>query len=235
MDAIPLKINGRRIDVELQRKRMKTVRLKVHADGRVVLSVPHSVPDKWLREYLAGKTPWIEKQLAIVRADAPRPLQNGTVLRILGKPHTVKIVPASRPRILLEGETLSIAAPRPDDTAAVKRQLDRWWRAQALGYFTSAVERWHPVVASHGVPMPRVTVRRMKTLWGSCHIQKGAVTFNTHLYAAPPPCVNYIVLHELAHFLHRRHDKAFYAFIAAHMPDWRQRRRALHAVGIPLG
>ena len=46
---------------------------------------------------------------------------------------------------------------------------------------------------------------------------------------APMPCIEYVVWHELTHFLHQDHSPAFYAALAKVIPDWRQRRESLNA------
>lgn len=67
----------------------------------------------------------------------------------------------------------------------------------------------------------------MKTIWGSCSKEKNSITFNYFLYQAKPLYVEYVVLHELVHLLHRNHTKEFYAMLSLYMPDWRDRKKYL--------
>lgn len=67
----------------------------------------------------------------------------------------------------------------------------------------------------------------MKTLWGSCSVARQAVTFNFYLIKARMPYIDYVVLHELVHFLYPNHSKHFYAFLSNHMPDWKERKLVL--------
>ncbi len=67
----------------------------------------------------------------------------------------------------------------------------------------------------------------MKTLWGSCSVGRRTVTFNLYLIKAPMDCVDYVVLHELVHFLHPDHSKAFYGCLSRFMPDHRERKARL--------
>lgn len=84
-----------------------------------------------------------------------------------------------------------------------------------------------PIVEKYGVEMPKVSVRKMKTLWGSCSVAHQAVTFNFYLIKARMPYIDYVVLHELVHFLYPNHSKHFYAFLSNHMPDWKERKFVL--------
>ena len=67
----------------------------------------------------------------------------------------------------------------------------------------------------------------METSRGSCLAKKGVVTLNKRLLEAPRNCIEYVVMHELCHFIHPNHSKQFYAFLTMLMPDWKQRKEAL--------
>ena len=45
---------------------------------------------------------------------------------------------------------------------------------------------------------------------------------NLHLVKTPLPCIRYIVLHELCHFLVNNHSKDFHALVESFLPDWRE-------------
>jgi len=100
-------------------------------------------------------------------------------------------------------------------------------RREALAYLMPLVEKWYPVVAAQGILMPHVTVRRMRSRYGSCSVGRGRITLAFLLLEVPVECAEYVVLHELTHFLYPDHGHKFYDFIEQHMPDWRQREKLL--------
>ncbi len=77
---------------------------------------------------------------------------------------------------------------------------------------------------------PDVTwkLRRMKTLWGSCHWRKRCITYNSDLAHAPRELVEYVVVHELTHLQAHDHGPRFHALMDARLPDWAARRRRLN-------
>lgn len=73
-----------------------------------------------------------------------------------------------------------------------------------------------------------IRIRAMKSRWGSCAVNKGIVTFNLRLLSMPEICTEYVIYHELAHFLVPDHSDAFHALMRALMPDYRSVRAMLN-------
>lgn len=73
----------------------------------------------------------------------------------------------------------------------------------------------------------------MKTKWGSCNPNTGNIHLNTDLAKKPPDCLDYVVLHELAHLRERTHSTEFFELLDRGMPQWREVRQLLNH--IPLG
>ena len=94
--------------------------------------------------------------------------------------------------------------------------------------FSKLLTEIYPLVQPLGVAMPRLRVRQMVSRWGSCQTQKGIITLNTQLMAAPQACIEYVILHELCHFLQPNHSKHFYALLDQLMPDWLERKKQLN-------
>ena len=89
------------------------------------------------------------------------------------------------------------------------------------------VDYWYPIIEKYGISKPSVFIRKMATMWGSCSLKRGAVIFNLYLLKARVACIDYVVLHELTHFLYPNHSKQFYDFLSNYMPDWKERKRVL--------
>ena len=76
--------------------------------------------------------------------------------------------------------------------------------------------------------VPRWTIRRMKTKWGSCNRETGHIWFNLELAKKHPDCLEYIAVHEMTHLLERGHGERFTKLMDGFMPDWRARRDRLN-------
>ncbi|MDO5060125.1 MAG: M48 family metallopeptidase [Actinomycetaceae bacterium] len=80
-----------------------------------------------------------------------------------------------------------------------------------------------------GVPVARVTIRPMRSRWGSCRPDRRTMTLNLHLVHLADELLEYVVIHEFVHFFARGHGKDFYALLQQHCPDWKTRRQMLNA------
>ena len=84
---------------------------------------------------------------------------------------------------------------------------------------------WAAKLGEEGVTW---TLRAMKTLWGSCHIVRRRMTYNTELAKVPREMVEYVVVHELTHLRTARHGPKFYRLMDERLPGWRELRRRLN-------
>jgi predicted metal-dependent hydrolase len=80
-----------------------------------------------------------------------------------------------------------------------------------------------------GSPIAHEAVKRMKTKWGSCNIEARRVWLNLELVKKPPQCLEYVIVHELAHFFERNHSDRFVALLDQKLPLWRLTRDELNA------
>lgn len=94
--------------------------------------------------------------------------------------------------------------------------------------FRELLNALYPRFVKYGVARPTLRIRDMKSRWGSCLPTKGIITLNKQLLAVPLSCIEYVVMHELCHFLHPNHSKQFYTTLAMLMPDWKERKQLLN-------
>lgn len=91
---------------------------------------------------------------------------------------------------------------------------------------TPLIVKWEPVL---GMTVNRFFVQRMKTKWGSCNTAARTIRLNTELAKKPAECLEYIVVHEMAHLIERKHNDRFVALLDQHVPQWSTHRDELNA------
>jgi len=76
-----------------------------------------------------------------------------------------------------------------------------------------------------------IKYKYLKNRWGYWN-PDGSLTFNIELIKTPIACVDYVIIHELCHFTHPNHDKAFYKLMRNIIPDWSERKEKLERFGV---
>lgn len=222
--------NTQSISYILERKPVKNLNLRICADGTVHVSAnafwPVSEIDTFVRDKAAFILAAQQRQQA---SQMPQlHLVNGEVLQLLGKPITLRVIAAKPPQVFRHGEFLTIAVPNPEDDAQRRRALEKFWDALAIQVFQSSLQRFRSLFTALKTPEPTLRLRTMRSRWGSCQVHTGAITLNRRLLAAPPECIDYVVLHELCHCVQPDHSPAFHQLMTARMPDWKARRALLN-------
>ena len=100
-------------------------------------------------------------------------------------------------------------------------------RDEARTRFEEVLRRFYPYFAHRVDRVPDLLVRDMTSRWGVCHPAKKRITLNLKLAAYPPEALEYVVVHEYAHFAVPGHGPDFWAEVARVLPDWKSRRALL--------
>ncbi len=192
-------LNGRAVPYELERKKIKNLNLRIKPDGSVFVSAPRLMPERMIDSFLRSKAEFILE--AIERAEKKQK----------------KITPGT---LLVLGEEI------PDRFADEKKR-EKWLKEQCIEAVSHAFAELYPVFERRGIPLPEIKFRKMKSRWGSCQPTRGVLTFNSALIHVPERCIEYVVLHELCHFIHPDHSPRFKAELSAIMPDWKARQKEI--------
>jgi predicted metal-dependent hydrolase len=110
-----------------------------------------------------------------------------------------------------------------------KELIDGWYRELVRGAVLPLFASWEQKI---GVKANGVAVRRMKTKWGSCNPTAKTILLNTDLAKEPRECLEYIVVHELVHFLEPTHNEQFIKLMDQHMPKWQSHRQLLNSLPV---
>ena len=224
--------NSRRVlTFELERKAVKRFNLRVRRDGTVHLSVPTRTTVTEAEAFLRDHEEWVLGALSRMekRAEAhPGAEAVGDSLPYLGGKLEVvwrSELPARVEANMAEGR-LTVTLPDPADTELRAAAIETFEIAETKKLVTALVDRYYPLFAARGVPYPKaIRVKVMKTRHGSCSSAKGYLNFSSRLCEYPVAFIEYVVVHELCHFLEANHSDRFWREVARVLPDWAARDR----------
>jgi len=223
------------IDVDVVYKDIKNLHIGVYPPmGRVRVAAPQQLDDDQVRLAVVHRLPWIKKhqqQLRSAQRQSIREMVTGESHYVWGTRYRLKVIERhGRAHVELDGERLLLYVPEGTDADHRRALLDRWYRAQLRRVIPDVLSRWEPKI---GVSVPKWTIRRMKTKWGSCNRETGHIWFNVELAKKHPDCLEYLAVHEMTHLLERGHGERFSKLMDKHMPDWKERRDRLNSAPMP--
>lgn len=238
--GIILNVDGLEIPVNVVRKRVKNLNLRVRADGTVTLSIPQHLPLARAQEFLERKGDWIAERVRRNIERRPSPDLAGELpdrIPLWGKLVPRDSIHANSGQAVggqgaggraIPGQAASGRDAgdqgAPGQTTIDQAALDELYRTEVLRALPDMVERME---ARIGVHAARWSVRVMKTRWGSCTPKTGAIRINARLAAYPPECLEFVVAHELVHLLEPSHNARFHALLDEFCPDNRGIARRL--------
>jgi len=223
---------GKTITYQLERKSVKNLNLRIRSDGSVTVSANSHVPVSEIDAFVRRKASFVFKAISRFEEIArhrPQPKQfvSGDMFYILGRPLTLRVSQAPKNAITSDGTFINLAVRDTQDIAAKRRLISRFLDQQCEAIFRAIVGELSPLFSRFGVREPSFRIRNMKTRWGTCQTGKGIITLNKRLLEAPAHCIEYVVMHELCHFVHPNHSKQFYSLLTSLMPDWKERKSLL--------
>ena len=218
--------------VEVVRKDIKNLHLGVYPPlGRVRVAAPLVISDEAVRLAVIDKLGWIKRQraqFAIQPRQSEREMVNGESHYVWGRRYRLRVHEQSGlARVALRGIASIDLFVRPGSTVEARQNvLQTWYRAELRAAIAGLLAQWQPQL---GVQVAGWGIRKMKTKWGSCNVQARRIWLNLELAKTPVQCLEYIVVHELAHLHEANHSPRFHAIVERYLPEWRERKKMLAA------
>jgi predicted metal-dependent hydrolase len=197
------------IPVDVVLKDIKNIHLSVYPPaGAVRISAPSRMSLDTIRVFAISKLGWIKQQQSKLRdqeRETPREYLDRESHYVWGRRYLLQVVGCDAPPSVELKHTRMVLRLRPGADDARKRAVvEDWYRAEIKKVAAPLIAKWEPVL---GVKVDRLFVQRMKTRWGSCNTTTRSIRLNTDLAKKPLDCLEYIVVHEMAHLIVRRHDE----------------------------
>ncbi|MCL2772150.1 MAG: M48 family metallopeptidase [Oscillospiraceae bacterium] len=234
MDIYKLYLNEQNgtVIINILRKNIKNIHLKVFRDLNIKLSVPCKAPNDFIINLLNQKAAWINIQITKYKmASGYNNLDNiksGASTQFLGKDIRIYKKLSLENSVEIDEKSINICIKDIDDKELGNKLFNKFWRMQADEIFKRELdELYRNIFKKYNIEKPSIIIKKMKTLWGSCTKTKNKITLNEYLLKADIRCIQYVILHELSHLLYTYHSVDFYNFMTVQMPDWRERKNQL--------
>ena len=212
------------VPIEMTRKAVKYLRLRITPAGAVSLSVPWHCPQSHVDTFVAQQWPWVEAQRAKLQTNITPPAISADAVVLFGVRYPIEVVLQTTRHVVIEADRIVLHITARDGTLAQQRQLMQFLHAQLTVQLTQLVPQWHRTMQTK---VPTWQIRNMRSRWGSCNPRNAHLAFALSLVHLPLPCIEYVVIHELAHLFEANHGPKFWHVVTAFCPDWQSIRKQM--------
>ncbi len=204
------------IDYEIRYSNRKTITITVERDRSIVVKAPVGADPAKIDALLESKKLWLYKKLNDAQkydsTKAQKEFVAGETVLYLGKKYRLEIKKSEIEEIKFSGKFI-IAAVSEERAGKV---FVEWYKKRAAEKIIHRVA-YH--AKNMGVQYNKVMVSDLKYRWGSA-TPKDNLNFNWRLIKAPMFVIDYVIVHELAHFLEANHTPAFWNTVEVQVPKY---------------
>ena len=199
--------NGKVYNVEIIYKRIKNSYIRVKENDTILVTANYLLNKQHIIELIEKNMDSVDKMFSKLE-------KNNKSNYYLGKKYNV---------IYTNTGFLVI-----DDTIYVKdlKELNKWYLCEINRIYKERLDYIYNMFEEK-IPYPKLKVRKMKTRWGVCNKRDNSVTLNYNLIYYDIKDLDYVITHELAHFVYFDHSKNFWKVVGKYYPNYKQARKEL--------
>ena len=105
-------------------------------------------------------------------------------------------------------------------------KFNKWLKKETLKLYKEHLDKIYNEFEEN-IPYPKLKIRDMKTRWGVNNRRDNSVTLNSKLITFDLSKLDYVIVHELAHFVHFDHSKAFWEVVSKYYPNYKEVRKEM--------
>lgn len=218
------------IQIEVQKKNIKNLHLSVVPPaGKVRVSAPMHLSDESIIMFIRTKLDWIKKQQTKFEQQprqSERKFVSGETIYVLGQQYFLRVEYSYKGNSLSLSGDEAVLTVRKESTAKQREAfVNEWYRSLLKEKIETYLPKWENLTGLH---CDSWQTKYMTTRWGTCNTNTRKIWLNLQLAKKPIECLEYVILHELAHLKVRDHGKDFIAIMDRFMPYWRETRKLLN-------
>lgn len=206
-------IDGKLIDVIIIRKSNKNTYIRVKPDLNIYVTTNYLTSDNYIKKLIDSNKDYITNMYLKMK----KRVDKSHKFYYLGKEYKVVITNAVKTPKISEDY---IYTNKESD-------LNKFLDKKSIEVL---LERVKYVYEKINIPIdyPKVNIRKMSRKWGYCNKNEGLITLNKELIKYDLDDIDYVIIHELIHFIHFDHSKEFWKLVKYYKPDYLKNKKHLN-------
>lgn len=218
-------------EIEINRKQVKNINLKVYPDLTIKASVPENMDIRIVERMIISKEDWLNNQLEKYEEQnriTKRYFVSGEDHYLNGKRYILKVCDSNTPRIKIEkNNTLMMYVRKTSSVENKEKLMNSFYKVNLEEKLNKFIPLWEDKI---GVKSNGYSIRKMKNKWGSCNTESKEINFNLDLAKKKDTEIQYVVIHELLHLIERNHNDNFRKLMCNYCPKWEDYHESLNYV-----
>ncbi len=220
-------LNGKKIEYELQFKKVKRINLSVSVAKGVHVSAPNRTSIAEVERFIKDNAEFVlnavEKYQKLAEAmPKAKKYEDGEYIYFLGEKKTLKVTQSKSNFVEIKGSEIHLFVTDINNFDLKEYVINEFMKNECEKYVVKMCKDLYPRFKKKGIPYPNeIRFKKMVSCWGNCRPTRSILTFSTYLIQLPPKSIEAVVCHEFTHFLHANHSKDFYNQLTEFMPDWK--------------
>lgn len=205
------KIDNKEYEVIIEKKNNKNTYIRVKDDLKIYVTTSYFAPKSYISKLLEENKEYLKK--IILKKEEK---QENDLFNYLGKSYQV-ITCNMFDKVEFDND--KIYTPN-------LQMFEKYIKNKTLELFKERLD-YNYNLFSESIPYPKLKIRNMKTRWGVCNIRDNSVTLNSKLIGYDIDALDYVIIHELSHFIHFNHSTNFWKQVEKYKPDYKKIRKYL--------
>lgn len=210
--------------VEIRKSsRAKHLSIRIKPYEGVSVTIPQRVSFLTGEHFAISKKEWILKHLPRVISFEKSKIIFDETTDYRTKHHKLVISKGScdKTRVKISSSLIEIivasnlAINSEEVQEIIKLGIIKTIRLEAKEYIPNRVEK---LALLFGFKYNKIFLKNLRSRWGSCS-GKNNINLNIHLMRLPDDLIDYVILHELVHTIHKNHGKYFWAKLEDVLPN----------------
>lgn len=209
------------------RSKRKTLSLTINENAELIIRAPKRLSIEKIQDFINEKENWINRKKRLIENQIKDVTSNHNKLLYLGNLFPINLEQNASKELFFTGEEFIANSIEPD---SLSLSIKKWYKNK---FKEIALPRVAYFANKHNLMVNQVRIKNQKTMWGSCS-SKNNINLNYLLLMAPMGVIDYVIVHELVHTIHRNHSTDFWDSVESIMPEFQEHKRWLKKNGYKL-
>lgn len=206
-------IDGKTYEVIIEKKLIKNTYIRVKKDLKIYVSTNKLATNRYIKNLINDNIPSIKRMISV----RSKHLEKEEKFFYLGNEYNVVLCNIYNKPTISQNYIYT----------KKKSDLDKFLNEEANKIFKERLDYNYNIMKDSGIPYPNLKIRKMTRKWGYNKKSDNLVCLNKELIKYSIDDIDYVIIHELCHFLHFDHSRDFWEDVKKYKPNFKENKKNL--------